>query len=63
MARVVRCEWYGAVSVDRPLITALRLKKIFFLNSRKCSVNKGLSIDTTHTLPPVPLDSTFKGTV
>jgi hypothetical protein len=59
MAREVGCEWYGTVSVDMPLITGRRFKKNIFFNRRKCSVNKGLSIDTTHTLPSVPLDSTF----
>ncbi len=29
-------------------------------NRRKCRVFKGLSNDTTHTPPPLPLDSTFK---
>ncbi len=37
------------------------LKIVFwFLKGRKCSQIKGLSIDTTHLPPSVPLDTTFK---
>ncbi len=37
--------------------------KLFSRNLWKCRWRKGLSIDTTHAPPPLPLDSTFKGTV
>ncbi len=59
---------------DAPWVVVYPLKNVFsclkgrgpsniFLSRRKCSLIKGLSIDTTHTPPPVPLDSTFKASV